>query len=403
MKTGLLDARGTARVLRRMIGEHDRIRIAVAWGYNGPLADLLLENRDKFVSVIFGLNGFATSPDLIDRLVKMRGAYVAKAASGIFHPKIYYFESEDMAEAIVGSANFTNGGLGRNFETSVHFRGSPGEEIFGEIRATLGRCEALRQSVTEKLAQSYRRQHDIACASRGPRNPVLPEDGKDWDRLNAPLAIMEWDVFAARARRDRYHGYDRRISLLRAVQRRFAATASFRDMSVFEWKAICGTIGEVDKAVAKLDDHEWGWFGSMGGNGDFANRVGERNSKLAEAVDAIPRSEEVTQGDYEQFCKAFEKAFAGAHHGGGVPTASRLLAMKRPDQFVCVNGKNRVNMAKALAFAPTTLSLESYWERVIEPIRLAPWYNAPRPNDENRDLWDYRAAMLDAIYYDAKA
>jgi hypothetical protein len=73
--------------------------------------------------------------------------------------------------------------------------------------------------------------------------------------------------------------------------------------------------------------------------------------------------------------------------------------MKRPDFFVCVNGGNTTGLASALAFARTTIKLENYWERVIEPIQQAPWYNTPRPTGWEMELWDVRVAMLDAIYY----
>jgi hypothetical protein len=63
MKIALLDARKTRSVLERLIKDYDDIQVAVAWGYNGKLADLLMENSSKFRSVTFGLNGFATSPD----------------------------------------------------------------------------------------------------------------------------------------------------------------------------------------------------------------------------------------------------------------------------------------------------------------------------------------------------
>jgi hypothetical protein len=73
--------------------------------------------------------------------------------------------------------------------------------------------------------------------------------------------------------------------------------------------------------------------------------------------------------------------------------------MKRPDFFVCVDAGNKPALAKALAFAPTTINLDNYWDRIIEPIQQAPWYNEPRPVGPNRELWDARVAMLDAIYY----
>ena len=69
MRIALLDAEKTRSVLKRLIRDYHDIHIAVAWGYNGKLADLLMENSGKFHSVTFGLNGFATSPDLVERLI----------------------------------------------------------------------------------------------------------------------------------------------------------------------------------------------------------------------------------------------------------------------------------------------------------------------------------------------
>ncbi|MES0033033.1 hypothetical protein [Mesorhizobium sp. M0040] len=76
--------------------------------------------------------------------------------------------------------------------------------------------------------------------------------------------------------------------------------------------------------------------------------------------------------------------------------------MKRPDIFVCMNGGNTAGLAAALAFAPTTIKLENYRDRVIEPSQQSPWYNAPRPTGREMELWDARVAMLDAIYYRPK-
>lgn len=73
--------------------------------------------------------------------------------------------------------------------------------------------------------------------------------------------------------------------------------------------------------------------------------------------------------------------------------------MKRPDIFLCVCKPNKAGVSDAMGFAPSTLDLENYWERVVETVRLSDWYNAPRPANKNREIWDNRVAMLDAIYY----
>ncbi|MBB3994989.1 hypothetical protein GGR95_002639 [Sulfitobacter undariae] len=138
----------------------------------------------------------------------------------------------------------------------------------------------------------------------------------------------------------------------------------------------------------------------MGGAGTFAELIGQKNTVLGDAIDAVPKRGTVTEAQFDAFVGTFTSAFTGASRTAGLAPATRLLAMKRPDIFVCVNGGNTAGLAEALSFAPTTIKLENYWERVIQPIQQAPWYNAPRPVGRNMELWDARAAMLDAIYYE---
>ncbi len=405
MKLSLLNAARTQTTLKRLISEHEEIEIAVAWGYNGTLADLLMKNSAKFRSVTFGLNGFATSPDLVDRLIDTKNAFIAKADNGIFHPKLYLFRTGQKAEAIVGSANFTNGGLGRNDEACLHIEGFVKESIFDEIQRELSGYDALKNHVTQMLADSYRRQFDAARKRRGQRDPILPDDKKSGMGLTSSLAMMNWKDFAVTVKIDPHHHFEHRMKLLREIQGLFASVERFADLSVSEWKAIAGTIGNTEKEAQGLETHDWGWFGSMGGNGDFAGLIKQQNKQLGAALDYIPRKDPVTREAFEEYCRLFRKAFqdASASRVGGIATATRLLAMKRPDSFVCANGKNKGKLANALNFAPTTLSLENYWDRVIVPIQSSPWYNAPRPSGNDSELWDYRVAMLDTIYYDADA
>ncbi len=400
----LLGARQMHAALSRLIDTSEEIWIAVAWGYNGKLANLLMENRAKFQSVTFGLNGFATSPDLVDRLVGVKNAFIAKADKGIFHPKLYLFRNGDDLDAIVGSANFTNGGLDRNHEACLHIRGSSGDVIFEQLGRELQGYRTLQQSATKPIADSYRRQHDAARKRRGPENPILPGE-KNAKGLLSPLATMTWDTFKSKAKLDPHHNFRRRMALLREIQQLLASVQTFSELSPAVWKGVAGTLGDKEKAEAGLDQHDWGWFGSMGGNGDFAGLVLARDPELAQAIDCIPRKDPVSLEHFDEFRQRFRSAFtkARAKHVGAYPTATRLLAMKRPDTFVCANGKNRDGLAEALNFAPTTLSMENYWDRIIVPIRSAPWYNADRPDGPDSELWDYRVAMLDTIYYDHNA
>lgn len=400
MRITLLDAGSVRQHLIAMIEKHDHVSVAVAWGQLTDVAHALLARKARIDTVLVGLDFSATDPDLIDHLIGVRGAFVAKNRSGCFHPKIYYFTTGTKAEAIVGSANFTEGGLGRNLEASVHVEGDLEDPFFAQIRDHFEAYMPLRLPITKKLARSYRRQAEAARSLPRPRNPTLPDEPKDFERFNAPLATMSWAKFAAAARADRHHDFGKRIRLLRNVQQMFARTASFADLDLPEWKAIAGVLGNGGAVDAGLEDVEWGWFGSMGGAAVFAGMIGERDAGLAAAMDLIPARGAVTEEHFEAFVRSFTSAFTGRPRVARLAPASRLLAMKRPDIFVCVNGENRRGLARALAFAPTTLALANYWDRVVEPIRQAPWYTTPRPEGKDMELWDARVAMLDAIYYD---
>lgn len=399
MEITLLEAKAIAKRLPALIERHEHISIAVAWGDLTGVAKTLLANTAKFQSVLLGVDFSVTDPDLIDRLVDVPNAFVAKNRPGCFHPKIFYFQSGSKAEAIVGSANFTKGGLGINFEASVHVKGAVDNDFFEQVRNQLARYKSLHIPITRKLAESYRRQSEVANKVPRPKNPILPAETKNWAGITSPLATMSWKDFVNLAQQDLHHDFKKRVKLVREIQQMFTKSATFGDLSVTEWKAIAGVLGDVEAEAAGLDDFDWAWFGSMGAAGTFAELIGKQDNALAAALDSVPRHGDVTEPQFNAYMMAFTDAFSRSVRKAGLGPATRLLAMKRPDIFVCVNAGNTIGLAKALAFAPTTLSLDNYWERIIEPIRQAPWFNEPRPVGRDMELWDARVTMLDAIYY----
>ncbi|WP_157718330.1 phospholipase D family protein [Sinorhizobium meliloti] len=243
MEIALLESRAIARRLSALIEKHEQISIAVAWGELTGVAETLLANTAKFQSLLLGVDFSATDPDLIDRLVDIPNAFVARNRPGCFHPKIFYFQSESKAEAIVGSANFTRGGLGINLEAGVHVKGAADDGFFEQVRDQLARYKALHLPITRKLADSYRRQSKAADKTPRPKNPVLPTETKDWARVTSPLATMSWKDFVKLARQHMHHDFKKRMKLVREIQQMFAKTASFGNLSVAEWKGVAGVLG----------------------------------------------------------------------------------------------------------------------------------------------------------------
>ena len=396
MKVKLLEATQLSRQLKKLFDEHETISIAVAWGHWTPVAKALLRNKSKLDSVILGIDFSASDPDLIDKLVGVPNAFVAEKTPGCFHPKIYYFQTGKSAAAIVGSANFTRGGLGANIEANIYMRGDADETIFSEIRGQLAAYQQFRRSITKELAKSYRIQAEAASKKPRPKSPVFPNEKDQTDRFTSKLASMSWDDFSSRAQEDKFHDYTRRIELVRAIQTMFAKSGSFMDLSVAEWKGVAGILSEAEAAKAKLEGYDWGWFGSMKRATMFSKAIQQKKLGIAKALDQIPKRGDVTRLQFENYVRAFRKTLAAKDPLG---SATRLISMKRPDLFVCVDGPNKEGLADALNFSPTTLSLDNYWHRIIEPVHQAPWFNSERPSGPEMQLWDARVAMLDAIYY----
>ena len=192
-------------------------------------------------------------------------------------------------------------------------KGSVDDPFFGQIRNQLERYKPLHLPITEAVARSYRHQARKRAAARPrPTNPVMPSEVKDWARVASPLATMSWNDFAKSARQDTYHDFKKRMKLLRAIQQMFAKTASFADLPVTEWKGIAGVLGSVEADEAGLADFDWGWFGSMGGAGTFAELIGKQDGALAAALDSVPKRGDVTEAHFTDYVHAFTAAFTGS-------------------------------------------------------------------------------------------
>lgn len=201
---------------------------------------------------------------------------------------------------------------------------------------------------------------------------------------------MSWAQFFASVKKDAHHGFKKRCDLLKLVRTEFESTKQFQKMELGIRKTIAGLPTE-------FNEH-WGWFGSMSGAGYYHQVVNNNNAHLSNALDEIPLNGPVSREHYDAYLTEFVKAFPNGLDGIGI--ASRLLALKRPDYFVCFDSKNKKALCQDFETKQTGMDYERYWEEIIERIIDSVWWNEPRPNSPlARTVWDGRAAMLDAIFY----
>jgi len=81
-------------------------------------------------------------------------------------------------------------------------------------------------------------------------------------------------------------------------------------------------------------------------------------------------------------------------------TSSRLLALKRPDYFICVDSKNRDKLTEEFDIRKSGLDYERYWFEIVGRLIDTPWWKSLPPSDPvELEAWQGRAAMLDALFY----
>ncbi len=175
-------------------------------GFSRFAADLR-SRIDKGMSAVFviGIDFYQSEPTVIEKLLKLKNHGNVKVYIGnlerksTFHPKLYLFEGSGGANAIVGSANMTSGGLATNHELSVAFDSGAkelGRQIEGWINVLLDDCEIVE--ATDEIVAEYARRHAIysrqmaMARRRAERAAVSPSGGLE--TLSKILAEMKADA-----------------------------------------------------------------------------------------------------------------------------------------------------------------------------------------------------------------
>ncbi len=381
-----------------LIDRCDSMSWAVAWATDNPIANAASEYRHKFKHLVIGTHGFVTDPDVIGSFQGEQFFKIKLPTGPLFHPKTYLFEMGDRLVAVVGSHNLTRRAFSENIEASMMLTGALTEPALMDLAGFIRKEWHAGIQIDDSWLYSYRANHRRASGAHRELEkwvPILPPTSDD--EIPGPQDLT-WKQYVALVKQDETHGLAGRLRVLEEVAKLFRKASSFAELDVQDRKRIAGTAGY---KLGLQDGIDWAWFGAMSASPSFATTVISNPDGFSEALEFIPLAGPVERDDYERYVERFMSGFQNTRAGGGIATGTRLLAMKRPDQFVCVDGPNKRGICKHFGYAVNTTSLDNYWDRVIEPMRQTAWWLAPRPtNPLERRIWESRAAMLDAIYYD---
>ena len=379
--------------LIQLINAHKNVAIAVAWASKGTeVFNLLKKHQKKIKWAIIGTHFYQTHPDVLENFIGCDEVRFILQPQGVFHPKAYLFWTKKNWDLLIGSANLTSGALGKNTELMLHLSSEDTDTgIQLQLRVQIEEYWKHGEVVTEELVSKYRalwqaQQSNLKRVSGEYFNGI-----KSKAPVHSEIMSMSWTSFFNAVQADPYHGFNERCDLLDLVRDEFRRIGHYSDMDRGVRKTIAGLPNDFNA--------HWGWFGSMRGAGKFHQVVNGNNPHLSAALDLIPMDGALNRVYFDSYIGEFKEAFPDG--GDGVGLASRLLALKRPDYFVCLDARNKTQLCKSFGIKQTGMTYERYYEDIVCRILDSIWWNEPRPNDPIAiRVWMGRAAMLDAIFYE---
>lgn len=394
--------------LVRLIATCSSCQIAVAWASTATKAfDLLRAHHDKIKRMVVGTHFYQTDPTFMETFTQNPNVKFVRSTNGVFHPKLYFFSHPDNSwECVIGSPNFTAGGLGKNEEVACLLTNSDdgASNASIAIMSALDRYWEMSTYMTatqlEAYQQAWRRKRLTLRNLSGEFGE--PNDG-DSDNgvhpLNVGILQMSWGTFFSKVKSERIAAIgpsmDARLKVVQAAMELFEEHKRFDKVPLEGRKKIAGLL--------KTRESDYRLFGSMAMTRQFkaaVNSEDERLSGLSRALEAIPFAGGVARDDYLEYISRFSDSFPEG--GAGLATATRLLAMKRPDTFVCVDRKNEAAICKSFRIKmKRKQKYEQYWDSIIERIRQeAVWWSSPKPHEHLEQLvWQARTAFLDSHFY----
>lgn len=380
--------------LIRLIRSYDNISFGTAWASSDT--DVFMEltkAKHKISYGVIGTHFYQTHPDVLDEFVGSSRVRFVLQPEGVFHPKVFVFWTLNSWEILIGSANLTAGAIKANTELSTLISNEDGDpDLLSEVLSVINGYEG--KSISQVDADNYRRIWKLREPIRDKLKGNFGGCSATKPEVDSTVMTMDWPTFYSEIQKDMTHGFFERLALLDQIANEFSKAKHFNDIPLEKRLGIAGL-----RSNAILNSE---WFGSMVGAGTFYKLMNNGESAFSIALDAIPNTGIITKHHYDCYIQEYLKAFP--HGRAGLGTASRLLSMKRPDTFLCVDSANLKKLARDVGMKrPDKLDYERYWTEVVERFQQTPWWQSPKPKSGNEvKAWHARAAMLDAIFYDAK-
>lgn len=378
-----------------LINECTSMQIAVAWASaNHEVYRSLKANELKINKLIVGTHFYQTDPQFLLSFIGHDKVKVVKNSGEVFHPKIYYFHMKDGWECLVGSANFTNGAMNKNEEILLCVSSDDNsadtiqKDIWKKMSEWFNTSDCIEKDFLDDYVKHYQeKQKSIQILSSSSVNKFKHGFVSD-------IFSMKWEEYFIEVSLASKQDIDDRMRVLNGVNELFNKYTHFENFSDDERKKVAGFYENKSSGV------DWLLFGSMKGNGLFKEQINRNNSNISLALDQIPLNGAVSKQNYLDYINFFKSAFENDQNR--LATATRLIAMKRPDYFICLDSKNKKQFCSDFGLKENDITLENYWDEVIDQIFGCLWWSKDSSeilDASERNICNGRVAFLDTLYY----
>lgn len=216
--------------------------------------------------------------------------------------------------------------------------------------------------------------------------------------------IAPWPIYLSFIEQQaNLHALEERLALLDYVAD--LEQSALAEMTELDRLAFVGK--HTNKHNCSIYNFDIEWFASTKAAKIFHTLLEEQPSSFDHALSFIPLNGDVTPSQYQQFVNAYKAIFnkytKAKVSGEKAPLApaTRLLAMRRPDQFVAVTNAKIDTLCQGLGIVKfNSFDFESYWQDLIGTLRTFAWWHQSEPEElRERKLWKSRAILVDLFLY----
>lgn len=199
------------------------------------------------------------------------------------------------------------------------------------------------------------------------------------------------------------HALPERLQLLDYISE--IRTTALADMTAEDLLVFAGKhTNKHDPSVYNFDIE---WFASTKGAKVFHTLLQQQTTDFDLALAHIPLEGDVTVEQYQDFVSAYQNIFSGytkdKAQGEKAPlaAATRLLAMRRPDQFIALTSAKIDILCQGISIAKfNNFNFNAYWHDMIGTLRTFAWWHQEQPEDAAElKLWQVRGILIDLFLF----